>query len=287
MNISVFVPSHITGFFNIENNVDYLKNGSCGAGFLLNKGVITSIKESSNGETSIKINGKKDLRNQTIILEVLKLLNIDYPLNISQEIQVPIGAGFGTSAASALGVAISLSEFFDLNHDFIESGKIAHLAEINLGSGLGDVIAELGRGIVIRTKPGAPGIGKIENFDKESVFIGCKAFGKIETSSVIKDADYKKVINGIGSSLNSELLKNLSILNFLKKSYNFALKTNLMNNEVRNAVNILNSDENILGSSMAMLGNTVFAFAKNKESLKHSEVKGLDIYELNNNGVKL
>ena len=28
MDISVFVPGHITGFFNIENNVNPLKNGT-------------------------------------------------------------------------------------------------------------------------------------------------------------------------------------------------------------------------------------------------------------------
>ena len=77
MSVSVFVPSHITGFFNIRNDDNPLVNGSCGAGFLLNKGVTTSIKKSSKDETSIKINGKIDKRNETIIHEVLKLLDIE------------------------------------------------------------------------------------------------------------------------------------------------------------------------------------------------------------------
>ena len=55
MDISVFVPGHITGFFNIENNVNPLKNGSCGAGFLVNRGVLTDISSSEkSGELSFR-----------------------------------------------------------------------------------------------------------------------------------------------------------------------------------------------------------------------------------------
>ena len=43
MDISVFVPGHITGFFFFFYNVNPLKNGSCGAGFLINIGVLTDI----------------------------------------------------------------------------------------------------------------------------------------------------------------------------------------------------------------------------------------------------
>ena len=108
MSVSVFVPSHITGFFNIRNDDNPLVNGSCGAGFLLNKGVTTSIKKTSKDETSIKINGKIDKRNETIVHEVLKLLDIEDSFKINQSVEVPIGAGFGTSAASALGTAIGI-----------------------------------------------------------------------------------------------------------------------------------------------------------------------------------
>ena len=38
---SVFVPGHITGFFTIQNHEIKLKNGSCGVGFFLSKGVKT------------------------------------------------------------------------------------------------------------------------------------------------------------------------------------------------------------------------------------------------------
>lgn len=279
MSVSIFVPAHITGFFSIHDDRDPLKKGSTGVGFLLDKGVTTSIKPTRKDETSIKINGKTDNYNQNIILKVLELMDIDQSVKIDQKIQVPIGSGFGTSAASALSSAIGLSEAFGLDNNIIKSGQIAHLAEVNLGSGLGDVSAQLGKGIVIRRKPGAPGIGEIESVEEE-LYVGCKSFGEISTKSIINDPNYKKAISEIGSEMQEEFMINSNSRNFIDKSLEFSRKTKLITEEVKKARERLSKDENIIGSSMAMLGNTVFALSKNKESLS-----GLDIYKINNEGI--
>lgn len=282
MSISVFVPGHITGFFNIEYDENPLKKGSCGGGFLLSKGVTTTIKEAVNDKTSIKINGKTDLRNETIIRKVLNIMDIDEPFEINQKIDLPIGAGFGTSAAAALGTAIGMNDMLDLENTLEKSGQLAHLAEIALGSGLGDVIAELGQGIVLRTKPGAPGIGEITSLNEYDCYIGCKTFSQISTSSIIQDEGYKRIISQNGLVAKENILKDMSSNNFLKQSYNFSKNTGLMNNDVRDLVEYLNNQDGILGSSMAMLGNTVFAFAEDKKTLK---INGMEIYKLNNEGI--
>lgn len=280
MDISVFVPGHITGFFNIENNVNPLKNGSCGAGFLVNRGVLTDI--SSSDTLEIEVNQG----DYTVINEVLKILNIEKPVKITQDIQLPIGAGFGTSASSALGLAIGLNEFFNLGYNLEKCGQIAHRAEINLGSGLGDVIAQMGRGVVLRTKAGAPEIGEIKSFVNEKLVVATKTFGEIDTASIIQDPDYKKIISDAGLELKNRFLENPSIGNFLDFSFEFSKKTNLMSDEVSELIDYFNSLDDILGSSMAMLGNTVFAFAYNEDVFKNLNIEGLDIYELDNIGIK-
>ena len=130
--ISVFVPSHITGFFSILDNEDPLLKGSLGAGVLLDKGVITEIDEIDENESkdlSISINGKKDEYNKVIILKTIELMKEDIEIDmddiiIKQTIQVPIGCGFGTSAASAIGTAICISEHFNLGLSIEECGMI-------------------------------------------------------------------------------------------------------------------------------------------------------------------
>ena len=278
MNKSVFVPGHVTGFFNIENHEISLKNGSCGAGFLLSRGVKSTISPSDR--LSIDVNQG----DETVIEEVLKILEIDDTFKITQDIQLPIGAGFGTSAASAFSLTLAINEFLNLGYSQELCGQIAHMAEINLGAGLGDVIAQTGKGIVLRTKPGAPGIGEIESFRKD-VFIAYKTFGTIKTSDIISDPHHREVLSQVGLKYLELFEKETTLENFLSFSNSFSIETELMSDEVRNLVDYFNSSEDILGSSMAMLGNTVFAFAYDEDAFKNLDIEDLHICELNNIGI--
>lgn len=278
MSNSVIVPGHITGFFTIENHDISLKNGSCGAGFLLSDGVRTTV--SASNELVIDVNQG----DSTVIDEVLSIMKIDTDFKITQDIQLPIGAGFGTSAASALSLTMALNEFLDLNYSTELCGQIAHMAEVNLGAGLGDVIAQTGQGMVLRTMPGAPGIGEIKSF-KHDVYIAWKTFGGIETSSIIQNPHYKSIISDTGLKYLEYFTEKPSLRNFLDFSYRFSEETNLMSDEVKQLVDYFNSRSDILGSSMAMLGNTVFAFAENEDAFRNLKVENLHIDKLNNVGI--
>ena len=278
MTVSVFVPGHITGFFTIEKHEIKLKNGSCGAGFLLSKGVRTTISKSD--ELIIDVNQG----DSTVIDEVLSILEIDTDFKIAQDIQLPIGAGFGTSAASALSLTLALNEFLNLGYSDELCGQIAHMAEVNLGGGLGDVIAQTGNGLVLRTQPGAPGIGEIKSFEHE-VFIAWKSFGGIETSDIISNSHYQNVISASGSKYVEMFEKEPTIDNFLTFSSNFSHEIDLMSDEVKNLIDYFKSSSDILGTSMAMLGNTVFAFAYNEDAFKNLNIENLHIDKLNNIGI--
>ena len=278
MSNSVFVPGHVTGFFNIENHEISLKNGSCGAGFLLSKGVKTTISPAD--KLTIEVNQGDD----TVINEVLDILEVDADFKITQDISLPIGAGFGTSAASALSLSLAINEFLDLGYSKELCGQIAHRAEINLGSGLGDVIAQTGRGLVLRTHPGAPGIGEIKSFEHD-VYIAYKTFGEIETSDIINDNHFKRVISDAGLKYLELFQREPTLENFLSFSNRFSHDVNLMSGEVEDLIDYFNSSSNILGSSMAMLGNTAFAFAYDEEAFKKLDIKDLHIDKLNNIGI--
>ena len=276
---SVFVPGHITGFFTIQNHEIKLKNGSCGVGFLLSKGVKTTVSDSD--ELLISVNQG----DSTVIDEVLSILELkNTNFKITQDIQLPIGAGFGTSAASALSLTLALNEFLNLGYSEELCGQIAHMAEVNLGAGLGDVIAQTGHGLVLRTKPGAPGIGEIKSF-KEDVFIGWKTFGEIKTSDIILNPQYNEILSNSGDKYLELFVDDPTLENFLDFSSKFSHEINLMSDEVKNLIDYFKSSSDILGSSMAMLGNTVFAFAYDEDAFKKLEVENLHIDKLNNIGI--
>ncbi|MEE1128725.1 MAG: pantoate kinase [Methanobrevibacter sp.] len=278
MNKSVFVPGHVTGFFNIENHEVSLKNGSCGVGFLLSKGVRTTISPSEKLEIDV------NQGDETVIDEVLNIMELDETFKITQDIQLPIGAGFGTSAASALSLTLAVNEFLDLGYSQELCGQIAHMSEINLGAGLGDVIAQTGKGIVLRTKSGAPGIGEIKSFRKD-VFVGYKTFGPIKTADIISDPHHKQVLSRAGLKYLELFEKEPTMDNFLSYSAKFSSETNLMTDDVKNLIEYFNSSCDILGSSMAMLGNTVFAFAYDEDAFKNLDIDDLHVCQLDNNGI--
>ena len=285
MEVSIFVPSHITGFFQIINHNNPLKKGSRGAGVVMDKGVITRIKASkTDNKIDISINGKSESFNNSITLKTVELLqkkfSIQSGFKIEHEIQVPIGCGFGTSAACALGTVLGLSYIFNLPMTFNEASGVAHQAEVELGTGLGDLIAETSGGIVIRLKEGPPGFGKIDKIISEPLYVISKTLGDIDTSSIIQNPSHQRIINHTGEGMLKKLLYDPTPQKFMSLSKEFAEKTALMNENVKELVDILN--EETIGASMAMLGNTAFALSKTPDtSLENSIVSKIDF-----NGVR-
>ena len=287
MNCSIFVPSHITGFFEIIDNQNLLKKGSRGAGVVMDKGVITEIKIIDGNGTKIKINGSDDPVNDTITRKTIEIIKRHFNLDqkkiiIHHDVQVPIAAGFGTSAAFALGTALGISNILKLPLTFNDAAQIAHIAEVEMKSGLGDVIGEIAGGIVLRLKEGAPGVGITDKLilDNQNLYVISKSLGKINTANIIDDPVYKERINSIGRDLLQKLIQNPKPENLMRLSKKFAQKTGLMNDEVFEIVEIL--EEETIGASMAMLGNTAFAISKNKDtSIEDAIVAKIDI-----NGLK-
>ncbi len=279
MKCSVFAPSHITGFFEIIDHQDPLKRGSRGAGVAMDKGVVTNLQliDGSSFDSfraSVRINGEEDANNASITFKTLDLMEREFNIytfledmivKIDHELEVPIGAGFGTSAACALGTALALAKILELDLTFNKAASIAHLAEIEMKSGLGDVVAEVNGGITLRLKEGAPGVAVTDKMIlKKDLYVICKSLGGIETSEIIGNPLHKKRINNTGRDMLNELLKNPDPETFLKLSKRFALETGLLNNEVLDIIKIL--EDETIGASMAMLGNTAFALSKTQDT---------------------
>ncbi|MEN4007273.1 MAG: pantoate kinase [Methanobacteriaceae archaeon] len=288
MKCSIFVPSHITGFFEIIDKQNPLKKGSRGAGVVMDKGIITKIKISDGNRIKIKINQKNDPKNATMTEKIIEIIKRDFNLDdkkilINHEVHVPVGAGFGTSAAFALGTVFGLSNLLNLPLTFNRAAQIAHIAEVEMKSGLGDVIGEISGGMVLRLKEGAPGIGITDKLlldPSEDFFVISKCLGEINTADIIEDPVHKEKINFMGQNLLFKLIKNPKPENLMNLSRKFAEKTGLISSEVSEIMKVL--EDETIGASMAMLGNTAFAISKSPDT----SIEDAIVAKLNHDGLK-
>lgn len=279
MEAVAFCPAHITGFFKAhfeESQGDTEKFGSMGAGFSIKEGVTTKviISPKTNQKSKFRISTKGFQSDKTdvsefVLNEFLKLGNFeDIFLDIEHQISIPVGYGLGSSGAVALSLSYALDQVLKTKLARIEIGKIAHNAEVNCKTGLGDVLASYHGGFEIRVKPGAPGIGKVEKIDTDNISIIMICFSPISTNKFIQEQLSK--INGLGGKMVDKLLESKNYVKFQDMSLEFARYVNVMTPRMEKLIEELSL--NGIKSGVALFGETVFSMVP-----KEFEEKVLEI----------
>ncbi len=264
---AAFSPGHITGIFRIHDKPeDPLKKGSWGAGVSLAKGVTTTVntRNSSRNSFQIRINGKttKSAKvSERVINDFLSHTKKKSRIIVDHDVKIPIGSGFGSSGAGALGLALAVNEALSCEFSHIEAVQIAHIAEVECKTGLGTVIAEASGGLEIRTKPGGPGVGELRNIPvKNDYAVACLSFGPISTGEVLTSEKFRQRINEFGGELLDRLIAEPKPHLFMDLSRKFAEHVGLISPRIKNIFTEADSRE--LTCSMAMLGETVFSLVK-------------------------
>jgi pantoate kinase len=267
MKGNAFVPGHITGFFEIFDDRNPIKAGSKGAGVVLDKGVYTNVKaqEGNTNKISVLLNGEPCDCPVTMaaVKGVLMLAGRRFDVEVFHELDIQMGQGFGASGAGAFGAALATSRALDLSLTLNQCGAIAHKAEVLNRTGLGDVLAQSVGGLVIRTRPGAPGTGATDGMFSDRRVLAFVVGDEVETKSVLLDKTKKEKINKIGGECLGKLLKYPTPENFMGLSRKFAVETGLMDKKLYSAVKTL--EKNNIIASMSMLGNCVFTLTEEPE----------------------
>ena len=258
-----YSPAHITGFFRIHDHFqDLAKVGSTGAVVTLEQGVITkvSLKKSLRQRITIRINGKplKDPNVSALVVrEFVKRRGESWNVAVSHLCRLPIGSGYGTSGAGALGLSMALNEAMGDPVSKLEAARIAHEAEVSSRTGLGTVMAVFHGGFVVRLKPGAPGKGKIRKlaFSRfERIVSG--SFGPMYTPTILSRPHLRSRVNFCGKGLAGRLLNRPRVDTFLFLSRHFSECLNLMTPRLRRLVKLMDNEG--FSSSMMMIGEAVF-----------------------------
>jgi len=275
MEATAFCPAHITGFFkaHLDNNQNNLEDlGSMGAGFSIKQGVTTrvKIKTKHNQETNFKIStlgyesDKTDV-SEYVLNEFLKLGEFSNKFfNIEHDISIPVGYGLGSSSAVALSLSFALDQALQTKLERKIIGQIAHNAEVNCKTGLGDVLASYHGGFEVRVKPGAPGIGKVEKINTEKISVIMICFSPISTNKFIKER--LSQINGLGGKMVNRLLESKNYDHFQDMSLEFAKYVDVMTPRMEKIVKELS--ENNIKCGIALFGETIFSMISQNEEKK-------------------
>jgi len=205
-----FAPAAITNFFEISYNSP-TPTGATGGGYILSKGSTTSatilpakalaLADVVNGDASY------DARTTRRAVELLLTgTEVKAKISLVQEVQIPIGAGFGASAASATSAVYAVAHAAGIEKARSEIALYAHKAEILEQTGLGTVSVifdEVGAGAI--TVSGEPGRAKF-------VTVGVPDGTRIVTAFIApfdkKDALSSKSVSQRINKLGHESLQN-------------------------------------------------------------------------------
>lgn len=248
--------------------IDPLFIGARGGGFALKAGVRArvSIKRSSKTRISIWINSKPAPEANTTLWAIERLMHANMTVldvKVNLRVDVPIGAGYGTSAAGTAASCLALADAAQLPVTFNEIGKLTHVADVINRTGLGTASAILVGGFVLVTKPGAPGIGEVDRlpFPKEHSII-CVYLDALPTKNVLSQLDIENRVNSAGRMALEAIIRNPCLTTFLSEARRFARKSGFQTEETTRIMEIMIAN-GAVGAAQNMLGKAVHGVVEN------------------------
>jgi len=280
-----FAPAAISSFFEIHNIQDNKpisgleKVGARGGGFGLKKGVHTKvdIQNAEKNNIQVFINSKpapQAKTTQAVVEMLLAQSDGKFDVKVWHEIDVPIGTGFGTSAGGALTAGLTIKKALELPLTYNQIGKIAHVAEIKCGTGLGTVSSlTFAGGCILVVEPGAPGICQIDRIpltEEEYVIVAGFFPSNIINKFIPSDTEKQKIINRCGKKTLEAILAKPTLQNFLDSCWQFSEDAGFATPKVRQLVKLA-KDAGAVGAAQNMLGEAVHALVNQKTANRVEE----------------
>ena len=250
---SVFSPGHITCFFHPVRTGDPETTGSRGAGLRLSLGTTVTIEERTDRRVNIVMDGRES--DAPVTRRVLSMACPDRGFDVTIENELPVGQGFGMSASGAIAAAACACMISDI--DIRQAYRLAHVAEVTEGGGLGDVAAIMsGFHQPVRIRPGLPPYGEVRGSGLRIPRLTLAVVGdKLSTAPVINDPDMQSRMCRIGSGMVDDYIRKPSLGRLFSLSREFSTSLGLESEGVRDA---LNEIAKVAPAGMCMLGHSVF-----------------------------
>ena len=177
-----FAPGNISCVFKVIPHADATRMHSLGMGFTVKEGVEVIVSE--HRETGVLFNGESiDFPTVQAVVDRLTQDAGAAGVNVDLTSPLPLGCGFGLSGAASLATAYALNELLHLGKDTETLAMVAHVAEVENRTGLGDVCSQYHGGWLVKLKEGAPLVADRLPITERPIYY--RYFGPIQTSEVL------------------------------------------------------------------------------------------------------
>jgi pantoate kinase len=268
---SAFAPGHLTGFFQIcDQPEDPLLKGSRGAGASITRGVRTRVtaEPSEKKDYSIFIDGKESrgaFVSENVLDKILEKLGEPHRVVVEHTVEIPLGAGFGSSGGGALTLSMALNEALRLGMSFTETARVAHVAEIECRTGLGTVFAATVGGFGALVKAGGPGIGEAVKYDRSGdLSVVYLHYGPMATKDALSNPSLRMKINELGGNLVDRIKDDLRPDLFMELSRKFTDHVGITTPRLMRILKT--ADDEGIPCAMAMFGEVVFTLTFTDEA---------------------
>lgn len=252
-----FAPGHVTGFFApAATGRDPRARGSVGAGVVLELGVVAEAAYRPGARRTIRLaaDTAEPLPISRDVTERLLGARTGR-LDVRLVHQLPIGQGFGMSAAGALATALAVGRV--LGEPTRRSVETAHLADLFGGGGLGGVAAILRGGLEIRRSPGIPPWGSAVHRPFPSpLWVGVTG-ARIPSPGLLRDPDFLDRVRRASAGALTSLESRPTPLRWVEASEAFSDRLGLAPSTLRALLRSLRRAG--IPASQAMFGRSFFA----------------------------
>ena len=257
-----FAPGNISCVFKVIPHTDPACMHSLGMGFTVEEGVEVIVSE--DHETEVLFNGER-INFPTVRAVVNRLTQNSGIVGVKVDLTspLPLGCGFGLSGAASLATAYALNELLSADKDNEALAMIAHIAEVENRTGLGDVCSQYHGGCLVKLKEGSPLTADRLPIAEQPIYY--RYFGPIQTSEVLGNREQTIRINR-AADVALSTLQTLTDAKPSNKLFNacfaaskqFSVESGLLSDT--RVIDTIASIEAVGGvASMIMLGNGVFS----------------------------
>ena len=266
-----FAPGNISCVFKVISHADAARMHSLGMGFTVTEGVEVTVSE--HHETEVLFNGQR-INFPTVRAVVNRLTQNSGITGVKVNITspLPLGCGFGLSGAAALATAYALNELLHLHKDAETLAMIAHVAEVENRTGLGDVCSQYHGGCLVKLKEGAPLVADRLPIAEQPIYY--RYFGPIQTSEVLGNKEQTARINR-AADVALNVLQTLTSAKPNPELFNacfavskrFSVESGLLSDvQVIDTIVQIEAEGGV--ASMIMLGNGVFSTHPFEDAVK-------------------